>query len=379
MLDPREFYRSLVNNGFAFFTGVPDSLLKSFCAVLEEAGNKSNHVITANEGNALSVAAGYYLATSNPAVVYLQNSGLGNIVNPLLSLTDSMVYKIPALLIIGWRGEPGIKDEPQHERQGMVTLELLRVLGIEYTIIDENFNNENMEMVLPSIAKKMRENLTPYAIVVRKNTFEPLSIARSSKNDNLFTRERAVEIIISHIEEKAVVVSTTGKTSRELFEIREKHNLGHGQDFLTVGSMGHCSQIALGISMVHRSLPVYCIDGEGSLLMHMGSLAVNGDYAGDYFTHIVINNGVHESVGGQPNSAQQMNIGRVASATGYKFSYSVEGEEELVQALEEVKKHRGSCMLEIRVKPGSRKDLGRPTISPQTNKEELMKYLSQIN
>jgi len=378
MLDPREFYRNLVNNGFTFFTGVPDSLLKSFCTVLEEVGNKSNHVITANEGNALSVAAGYYLATSNPAVVYLQNSGLGNIVNPLLSLTDSMVYKIPALLIIGWRGEPGLKDEPQHERQGMVTLELLRVLGIEYTVIDGNCSNEEMEVVLSSISKKMREDLAPYAIVVRKNTFESYSVARDSSDDALLTRERAVEVIINHIEEEAVVVSTTGKTSRELFEIREKHNLGHGQDFLTVGSMGHCSQIALGISMVHKSLPVYCIDGEGSLLMHMGSLAINGDYASDYFTHIVINNGVHDSVGGQPNSAQQMDIGKMASASGYKFSYSVEGEKGLIQALEEVKKHRGSSMLEIRVKPGSRKDLGRPTLSPKTNKEELMKYLSQI-
>lgn len=377
MLCPYEFYKELNHRGFDFFTGVPDSLLKSFCAVVDQYAEKANHVIAANEGNALSIAAGYYLAASKPAVVYMQNSGLGNIVNPLLSLTDSMVYKIPALLVIGWRGEPGVKDEPQHKRQGLITRELLDVLGISYCVIDENWDIDQIKAVLKDVQKYMNEQQQPYAFVIKKNTFSLYSQDKNSDEKYEMTRERALELITSYIEEDAVIVSTTGKTSRELFEIREKNGQTHSQDFLTVGSMGHCSQIALGISLVKENVPVYCVDGEGSVLMHMGSLAVNGECAGKLFTHIVINNGVHESVGGQPNSARYMDMQAVARACGYKYVQTVEQENELTAVMEEVKKHEGSCFVEIKVKAGSRKELGRPTASPVDNKVEFMQYLAE--
>jgi len=378
LLNPLACYDKLLERGLEFFTGVPDSLLKDLCAVIETRTNASRHIIAANEGNALAIASGYYLATGKPGVVYLQNSGLGNLVNPLLSMNDSMVYRIPALLVIGWRGEPGTSDEPQHKRQGLVTLDMLDVLGVRYAVIDSETSIEQFEAQVVEAVVYMQETLQPYALVAKDKSFMTYSGREGEKKEGLMARETAIERITRMIEPEAVVVSTTGKTSRELFEIRKNHSETHAQDFLTVGSMGHSSQIALGISKAKPDLPVYCLDGEGALLMHMGALAVNGEHAGPFYTHIVLNNGVHESVGGQPNSGRAVDLAKLAEACGFREVHAVHDECGLVAALERIKSHARPAFLEVKVRPGSRKDLGRPTTTPGQNKEGLMEYLGAI-
>ena len=265
MVNTKEFYDYLNSKGMDFFAGVPDSLLKDLCACIKENSESSNNIITANEGNAVAIACGRYLSTSKIGVVYMQNSGLGNTVNPLLSLTDEDVYRVPELLIIGYRGEPGVHDEPQHVKQGKLTLPLLETMGIEYQILNENFKDQ-----IDTAYSYMRETLKPYAIVVKKGTFSNYKLAKKN-NDYPMTREESLEEILGSLNEDDFVVSTTGKTSREIFEIRERRNEGHGNDFLTVGSMGHTSSIALGMSL-GTNKKVYCIDGDGSFIMHMGAI-----------------------------------------------------------------------------------------------------------
>jgi len=378
LLSPIQTYESIVRRGLEFFAGVPDSLLKDLCSVIEERTSGNSHIIAANEGNALALASGYYLATVKPGVVYLQNSGLGNLVNPLLSMNDSLVYRVPALLIIGWRGEPGVSDEPQHKRQGQMMLELLQVLRIQYAIIDSETTGEQLDSALEDALACMNQEKQPFAFVVRDKTFSAYARSTALEDDAQLTREAAIEQITRLIEPEAVVVSTTGKTSRELFEIRRKHGEPHDRDFLTVGSMGHSSQIALGISKAKPGLPVYCLDGEGALLMHMGALAVNGEQAGRFFTHIVLNNGAHESVGGQPNSARSIDLAQLAMACGFREVYTVRDTEGLKAALRRIKAHDRPAFLEVKIKLGSRKDLGRPASTPEQNKEGLMAYLGRI-
>ncbi|RIX47316.1 phosphonopyruvate decarboxylase [Paenibacillus nanensis] len=375
MLCPTEFYNRLLDAGIDFFSGVPDSLLQPLCEVIDKQSSRGNHVIAANEGNALSLAAGYYLATSKVGAVYLQNSGLGNLVNPLLSLTDSMVYRIPALLIIGWRAEPGVSDEPQHKKQGLLTMDMLELLGIRSAILDASTEIEEVDQLLAEAKTYMIEQQQPFALVVKKNTFEPVHSVKSGYSSLPMTREEAIELVVDSIESSAVIVSTTGKTSRELYELRKSKGMPLNRDFLTVGSMGHSSQIALGISLAKKHLPVYCIDGEGAMLMHMGALAINGDYAGENYTHIIINNGIHESVGGQPNSARSIHIADMARACGYKRVFSASTEDELKAIMAQVLNHTGACLVEVKVNAMSRKDLGRPETTPIENKIEFMNFI----
>jgi len=373
VIDCNEFYKLLASNNVNFFTGVPDSTLKDFCAYVSDHTPKEQNIISANEGNAIALAAGYHLSTGNIPLVYMQNSGLGNAVNPLTSLVDSEVYRIPVLLLVGWRGQPGVHDEPQHKKQGKITLELLDVLGIAYKILPHNFYDA--QKVLANALNIIKTDGVPYALVVRKNTFNTYKKKQQVLNHYDLTREKAIGIILNKIGNQDIVVSTTGGASREVYEFREKMNHGHERDFLTVGSMGHVSQIALGIALAITDRQVICLDGDGSLLMHMGALAITGDLAPKNFKHIVINNGAHDSVGGQPTVALNMDICKIAEACNYSKAIKITHEKQLQKEISYLSSIDGPVLLEVRVNPGSRKDLGRPKTTPIENKVKFIKYL----
>lgn len=376
MIEVKEFYNELLNNEIDFFTGVPDSLLKSFCAYIKDNVSSEKNIIAANEGNAIGLAAGYYLATRKIGLVYMQNSGIGNALNPLASLTDKLVYSIPMLLVVGWRGEPNKKDEPQHKKQGLITTQTLDMLGIKYDILDETTSNSEMRLKLKKAYESMMENSEPYALVIRKDTFDEYKLKTNPISNLNMTREDAIEILVSNIKEDSVIVSTTGMASRELFEVREKNEEGHNKDFLTVGSMGHASQIALGIALNKKDKEVYCIDGDGALLMHMGGLAIIGNQNPKNFRHILINNGAHDSVGGQETVGFKIDTLAIAKACGYAECYTCSSGEELIGLSEKIKNAEGPVFLEIKVKKGARKDLGRPTTTPIENKNDFMEFIT---
>lgn len=314
MLSPKFFVESLQSMQLDFFTGVPDSLLKNICAYVTDNLSSEHNIIAANEGAAVSLATGYYLSTGKIPVVYMQNSGLGNTVNPLMSLTDKEVYNIPVLLLIGWRGEPGIKDEPQHVKQGKATLALLNSMGIKYAILSK----DEVEFInqLHTAKNYMEETKEPFALVIQKGTFDDYKFQRQEYCNLSLDRETAVQEVTASLSSDSVIVSTTGMISRELFEFREFTHQGHEKDFLTVGSMGHASQIALGIALQKKRQRIYCFDGDGSMLMHMGSLGIIGSLHPDNYVHVVFNNGAHDSVGGQPTVGLQVNLPLVAEACG---------------------------------------------------------------
>ncbi len=374
MLSPKIVFQLLKDLDINFFTGVPDSLLKNFCAYAEDNLPKENHVIAANEGSAVAIAAGYHLASNKVPLIYMQNSGFGNAINSILSLADSDVYSIPMILFVGWRGEPNVKDEPQHLKQGRVMVELIESMELDYEIIDSessDFSNKLTSVV--SIAKSKK---VPVVVLIKKNTFESYEYRPQAFFETILSREKAISEILDNVPEETIIISTTGKTSRELYEIRSKHNMGHHKDFLTVGSMGHTSSIALGIAKVKKNSHVVCIDGDGSVLMHMGSLCVNAEQNPKNLTHIVINNGAHESVGGQPTAARLSSISKIAKSAGYKKIIAVEMIEEIKDAINECLKYEnGPCLIEIFVNTDVRKDLGRPTSSPIQNKEEFMNWI----
>lgn len=356
-----------------FYVGVPDSQLRSLCdCLMGKYGISDRHIIAANEGNAVALAAGYHLSTGKVPVVYMQNSGIGNIVNPVASLMNEKIYNIPCIYVIGWRGEPGIHDEPQHIFQGMITQSLLENLEIETFIIRESTSEtEIMEKMeeYRGLLKKGRN----VSFIVAKNalvTDEKMKYA----NDYGLNREAVIETIVDAAAED-VIVSTTGKISRELFEIREKNGQEHGHDFLTVGSMGHSSSIALGIALQKPERRIWCIDGDGAVLMHMGAMAVIGNKKPDNFMHIVINNESHETVGGLPTVSSTMQLPQIALACGYDRVYSVDKLEELEEVLQRCRKENRLSFVEVKTSIGSRKDLGRPTRTPIENKGEFMEYL----
>lgn len=364
MINPKEFYDCLDKYNFDFFTGVPDSLLKEFCLCIKDLSPKEKNIIEANEGNAVALACGYNIVTGRYGVVYMQNSGLGNSINPLLSLADTKVYEIPMLLIIGYRGEPNVKDEPQHIKQGELTIPLLNTLGIEYLFLNDDYKSQ-----VEYCYNYIRQNNKTIAIVVKKDTFLKYDKEIKNKNRNILTREQALELIISNTDNEEYVVSTTGKTSREIYEIREKNNMSHENDFLTVGSMGHTSSLALGISLFTNK-NIYCIDGDGSFIMHMGGLAIASQYANKNFKYIMINNGCHESVGKQPTIAYDINIEKILQGFGFNKVLSVNNEDELVKGLATLKK-TGKMALLINTNDYSRNDLGRPAKMPIENKKSF--------
>ena len=366
MINPEYFYKKLVESGVGFFTGVPDSLLKDFCAYITDKTDEQNHIIAVNEGAAVALACGYHLATGSIPLVYMQNSGIGNAVNPLLSLADNEVYRIPLVLVIGWRGEPGVHDEPQHIKQGKVTCSLLETMDIPYAVLENTEEGANcqIETCFNTIAKTQ----SPYAFVIRKDTFAPYTLQKEESKATM-TREEAIEVIAS--DRDGIIVSTTGMISRELYELREKISpVSHERDFLTVGSMGHASSIALSIALQKPQIQVTCLDGDGAVLMHMGALASIGTKKPRNFCHIVLNNGAHDSVGGQPTIAPFIDLPAIAHACGYVHVYQAKTKDELKRIL--AQRNNGLTFIEVIVKKGARKDLGRPKSSPIENKTAFM-------
>lgn len=375
MISPKFFIDTLASHNIDFFAGVPDSLLKNICAYITDNLPKEQNIIAANEGGAMGIAAGYHLATGKIPCVYMQNSGEGNIINPLASLTDKEVYGIPVLLLIGWRGRPGVHDEPQHVKQGKVTTGLLNTMGINYTVLSKD-EEQAYKQIYEAHQFMSRKNEC-YALVIEKDTFESYTLQNKEESGLTLAREEAIEAAVSCLQENAVVVSTTGMISRELFEIRERNGQDHAHDFLTVGSMGHASQIALGIALQQPNRPVYCFDGDGASIMHMGNMAITAQMQPKNYIHIIFNNGAHDSVGGQPTVGLDINLAAVAQAVGYKKTLSISLKQELEPALKEAQASEGPVLLEIKVKKGNRKDLGRPTTTPQMNKIALMKFLQE--
>ena len=372
MIRPEFFIEKLRENGIDCFAGVPDSLLKNICAYITDHCDAEHNIIAANEGAAVGVAAGHYLATGKAACVYMQNSGEGNIINPLASLTDPEVYNIPVLLLIGWRGRPGVHDEPQHVKQGKVTTGLLNVMGVNYEVLSKEEDKAEKQIAK---AIKALQDKDVFALVIEKDTFEDYKLQNMEANDLTMSREEAIQTVAAALGEKDCIVSTTGMISRELFEYRAAKGQGHERDFLTVGSMGHASQIALGIAMSKSDRKVWCFDGDGAAIMHMGSMAIVANKAPKNYVHVVFNNGAHDSVGGQPTVGLKIDLPAIAMAVGYKNTCSVDTKEALKEALKAVTTKEGPSLLEIKVKKGNRKDLGRPTTTPIQNKEALMDFL----
>ncbi len=374
MIRPEFFIEALREKGIDCFAGVPDSLLKNICAYITDHFDAAHNIIAANEGAAIGLAAGHYLATGQPACVYMQNSGEGNIINPLASLTDQEVYNIPVLLLIGWRGRPGVHDEPQHVKQGKVTTGLLNVMGVNYEVLSKEEDKAAKQI---EKAAKALANKEVFALVIEKDTFEDYKLQNVEVNDLTMSREEAIQTVAAALGEKDCIVSTTGMISRELFEYRAAMNQGHERDFLTVGSMGHASQIALGIALAQPERRVWCFDGDGAAIMHMGSMAIVANKAPKNYVHVVFNNGAHDSVGGQPTVGLKIDLPTVAKAVGYKAEYSVDNKEALNAILKNVNSLEGPTLIEVKVKKGNRKDLGRPTTTPIQNKEALMNFLKK--
>ncbi|RDY28276.1 phosphonopyruvate decarboxylase [Lachnotalea glycerini] len=376
MVRVEEFYNILLEHKIDYFTGVPDSQLKAFCDfIINTLGVGKNHMIAPNEGNAVALAAGYHIATGKIGMVYMQNSGLGNAVNPITSLTDPEVYGIPVMYLIGWRGQPGVKDEPQHVKQGKITLELLELLNIKYFIIKKTTEIADITNALNNEFKEVLAKGQSVAFVVEKDSLEACGKMKN-ENFNKLSREAAIKVIVDSIEKDTLVVSTTGKASRELFEYRENTNQSHEKDFLTVGSMGHASMISLAIAE-NSNKKVVCIDGDGAMIMHTGAAALIGSRKPRNFVHILINNGAHETVGGMPTISYDIDWGNSVKAFGYKTVYKAFNEQEIEEAVKKAQNEEGPVLIEIIVNTESRKELTRPSIKPIDNKKNIMTFIQE--
>ena len=364
--------------GADFYTGVPDSQLKALCNCLMNTYgiDPKHHVIAANEGNCTALAAGYHLATGKVPVVYMQNSGEGNIINPVASLLNDKVYAIPMVFVVGWRGEPGVHDEPQHIYQGEVTVKLLEDMDVCTFIIGKETTDAEVESAMENFRKVLAQG-KDVAFVVRKGALS-YDGKVGYKNDNTMVREEIIRHIVA-VSGEDPIVSTTGKASRELFEIREANGQSHKYDFLTVGSMGHSSSIALGVALNKSERKIWCVDGDGAVLMHMGAMAVVGANAPKNLVHVVINNGAHETVGGMPTVAAKMDLVAIAKACGYPKAVSVDTFESLDRELKMAKSANELTLIEVKCSIGARDDLGRPTTTALENKQNFMDYLSRLS
>lgn len=371
-----ELLKACEGAGIDFFTGVPDSQLAGLCDALYAVYgvNSQRHIVAANEGGAIALCAGHYLATGRPALCYMQNSGLGNAVNPLASLMDGQVYGLPCLLVIGWRGEPGVHDEPQHVKQGQITLGQLELLDIPYVVLSKDTTQEAFDAAFSQTAAHLRAGRAA-AIVVRKGALicpeKP-----DYGNGRALGREEALGRIVKLAGEKDAFISTTGKLSRELFELREANQTGHERDFLTVGSMGHASMIALGVALAQPKRRVWCLDGDGAALMHLGALPVLARRRPRNMIHVVINNAAHETVGGMPVCEGALDVSAAARAAGYPLVLRADTAETLDAAVHEAMAAERLTLIEVMCAVGSRADLGRPTTTPRENRDALMRFLS---
>lgn len=362
--------------GSDFYTGVPDSQLKALCNYLMDTYgiDPKHHIIAANEGNCTALAAGYHLATGKIPVVYMQNSGEGNIINPVASLLNDKVYAIPVVFIVGWRGEPGIHDEPQHIYQGEVTVKLLEDMDIKPFIIGKDTTDEEVEAAMKEF-KGILDTGKDVAFVIRKGALTDAPKVEY-KNNNTMVREEIIQHIVK-VSGEDPIISTTGKASRELFETRVANGQSHKYDFLTVGSMGHSSSIALGVAINKPEQKIWCIDGDGAAIMHMGAMAVIGANAPKNLVHILINNESHETVGGLPTVATSVDMVGVANACKYPYAVSVDNFEDLDRELIKAKSRNELSFIEVKSSIGSRQNLGRPTTTPIENKINFMKFLEE--
>ncbi|MEX0168997.1 phosphonopyruvate decarboxylase [Streptomyces sp. LMG1-1-1.1] len=378
MIRPDILAGYLAAEGVSLYCGVPDSLLKEFNAYVGDGASGADHVIAANEGNAVGLAVGHYLRTGTPAVVYLQNSGIGNAVNPLTSLADPEVYGIPMILLIGWRGQPGVPDEPQHRKQGRIMPALLDALELPWSVLPAEEDAAG-DAVRKAVAESVATG-TPYAFLVEKGTFAPAgvpaAVPATGPESGLPTREEALGALIAEIGTGQVVVSTTGMLSRELYEHRVRAG-AEEIDFLTVGGMGHASSIALGIALRETEREVWCLDGDGALLMHLGALPVIAEHGPPSYFHVVFNNGVHDSVGGQPTSIGQVDVPALAGHCGYRHAVTLSSLDDLPDELARLRRTGGPALLELRVRPGSRGDLGRPTVTPAESGAAVRRALTE--
>ena len=366
--------------GSDFYTGVPDSQLKALCNFLmaKYGIDPHHHIIAANEGNCTALAAGYHLATGKIPVVYMQNSGEGNIINPVASLLNEKVYAIPMIFIIGWRGEPGVHDEPQHIYQGEITIKLLDLMGIKSFIIGQETTDDEVSSVMAEF-RSILNQCKCVAFVIRKGALtDAPKIDYKNKNNNIMLREEIIKHIVA-VSGEDPIISTTGKASRELFETRVANNQSHKYDFLTVGSMGHSSSIALGVALNKPDKRIWCIDGDGAVLMHMGAMAVIGSIKPKNLIHVVINNGAHETVGGMPTVAKDIDLIGIAKSCGYPNAVSVDNFDSLDRELEAAKNRNELTIIEVKSSIGARDNLGRPTTTALENKLNFMEYLKGKN
>ncbi|MEC5341257.1 phosphonopyruvate decarboxylase [Brenneria populi] len=380
MIVANDFIELLHKHKVEFYTGVPDSLLKELCRAISAAGEHISHITACNEGAAMGIAIGHHLSTGRIPAIYLQNSGLGNLINPFCSLSDTRVYAIPALLIIGWRGEltssgEQLHDEPQHVKQGQVTLSLLETLDIPYQVVDGKQDDWPEKVV--SLLKRAEQEQRVVALVCRKNSFAPTQseryVANPAAEQGVMTREEILSCCLDMLPPALPIVGTTGMLSRELYELRERRRCGHEKDFLTVGGMGHASQIALGIALANPQRRVVCLDGDGAMLMHLGGLTNTARV--NNILHIVINNGAHASVGGQPTMAAHLRLADIAKASGYSHAQTVTAPQELSRALAHALSRRQNAFIEVLCRAGHRADLGRPKRTPGENKTDFMRFL----
>ncbi|OGZ33189.1 MAG: phosphonopyruvate decarboxylase [Candidatus Portnoybacteria bacterium RBG_13_40_8] len=372
MLKNNELISLLIKKDLTFVTGVPCSIFKDFLIYINDTG-KLNHVPATSEGEACAIASGYYLATKKIPMVYMQNSGLGNSINPLTSLLDKAIYGIPALLLISWRGEPGKKDEPQHIKMGRITLKLLKTLSIPFSFLPPDQVKAAKEIEKAKLY--LKKNGSPYAIIVKKETIESCQSKAEEKNIYSLTREEAIKIILANLKGDEAIISTTGKTSRELFECREIKKQNHRTDFYVVGSMGCSAGIALGIALTKPRKKIFIFDGDGSVLMKMGTLATIGHFLPKNLFHIIFDNNTYDSTGGQKTVSNSADFSRIALACGYKSAKIATTQKELVNFVKTIKFQKCPSMLIVKIKRGSRKNLGRPTKTPQENKIAFMKFL----
>ena len=371
-----ELFDVFRKNDLTMFTGVPDSTFKGWMTFLEEKhGEKLTQIIAANECEATAIAAGYHISTGKIAVVYMQNSGEGKTVNPITSLCDPEVYSIPVILIIGWRGEPGKKDEPQHKKMGRIMIPLLETLEIPYRILPDNI--QEAEKVITEMRDIADKKNTPVALIIKKGIIESYSTKKRPevyKSNLEMRREDAIKTVVANLSGSEVIISTTGKTSRELFEYRVKRN-EKPRDFYTIGGMGCAASIALGVAMQKPEKKIFVFDGDGALIMQMGALATIGHYKPDNFNHILFDNEAHDSTGGQMTVSDTIDFEKVALACGYNYVSTVQTKAGLKEAIKKMKSSKGPQMLIVRVRKGARKSLGRPTTTPIENKESFMRAL----
>jgi phosphonopyruvate decarboxylase len=376
MLSCEKLFDIFKKNNLLFFSGVPDSTFKDWMKFLaDEHGKRLTNIIACNECEAVAIAAGYNIATGKIGVVYMQNSGEGKAVNPLTSLCDSEIYSIPVLLMIGWRGEPGKEDEPQHKKMGRVMLPLLDTLEIPYKTLPDDI--EEAEKVIAEMKKKVEKTKSPAVVIIKKGLFEKYEEKRKSEAKYEMTREDAIKTIVDNLDGSEAIISTTGKSSRELFEYREESGQGHSKDFLTVGSMGCSASIANSIALQKPGKQIFVFDGDGSVIMQMGSLATIGHYKPKNLYHIIFDNNAHESTGGQPTVSDTVNFEQIALACGYKAAKTAETKFDLEKTIKKMKSSEGPQMLIIKVNKGARKDLGRPTTTPIENKQAFMEFLTE--